>query len=383
MNEQRSFLNKKALTVDAVFLTVVILFELFVALRLNTAMDRIKATILVAITLLASLIFLWRYRMEMKRANKELQRQVDYDALTGIYNRGGLIRVMQEWMEDESIVNLTGFFIDLDDFKLINDVYGHPAGDAALCHMADFLRVTFDHALVGRTGGDEFCLIVKNVSAESCAEEIGDVLKKPQSFTYQDNRISFTLSAGYAEYPAQAKNTGELMRVMDYALYAAKVSGKHQIKRYEPEMGDIKRDNLGFNVKRIASGMPGFFLIYKAEGDERILFANDHLIQLFECDDYDDFLKYTHASFRYIVHSDDLDRVEASILQQIKNGQNQAPDKKSGYEDYVLYRIRTKKGRIRQVIDMGRLVKDEHYGYIYYVFLQDLEALEHLDIFAS
>ncbi|MGN0364082.1 MAG: diguanylate cyclase domain-containing protein [Bilifractor sp.] len=382
MNEQRSFLNKKALTVDAVFLTVVILFELFVALRLNTPMDRIKATILVAITLLASLIFLWRYRMEMYRANEELQRQAYYDSLTGIYNRGGLIRVLKEWMEDENNVSLTGFFIDLDDFKLINDVYGHPAGDAALCHMANFLRITFSNALVGRTGGDEFCLIVKNVSAESCAEEIGRVLKKPQTFTYQKNRISFTLSAGYAEYPVQARNTGELMRMMDYALYAAKVGGKHQVKRYDPEMGDIKRDNLGFNVKRIASGMPGSFLIYKAEGDEQILFANDHLVQMFECDDYDDFLEYTHASFRYIVHPDDLERVEESILQQIQHGQSQAPDKATGYEDYVRYRILTKTGRIRQVIDMGRLVKDEHYGYIYYVFLQDIEALEHLGIFS-
>ena len=56
------------------------------------------------------------------------------------------------------------------------------------------------------------------------------------------------------------------------------------------------------------------------------------------------------------------------------------PDKTTGFEDYITYRIVTKTGKIKSVLDMGRLVQDEHYGAIYYVFLQDMEALRHLEV---
>ena len=145
-----------------------------------------------------------------------------------------------------------------------------------------------------------------------------------------------------------------------------------------PSLAHIKREHLGFSVKNMAFGMPGSFLVYRADGDEQILFANDHLIDLFECSDYEDFLEYTHGSFRHIVHPEDLERVEETIRSQIQEGRDQAPDQETGFEDYVEYRILTKTGREKRVIDMGRLVHDEHYGEIYYVFLQNVETLKRI-----
>lgn len=168
------------------------------------------------------------------------------------------------------------------------------------------------------------------------------------------------------------------MTMMDTALYAAKIDGKRSVRRFQPDMTGLKREPLGFNVKNMAYGMPGSFLVYKAGGDEEILFANDHLITLFECEKYTDFLRYTQSSFRHIVYSEDLERVERSVEEQITREKNSADGTKGSYEDFVEYRIQTKTGKIRRVIDMGRLVHDQHYGEIFYVFIEDLDKLRNV-----
>jgi hypothetical protein len=80
-----------------------------------------------------------------------------------------------------------------------------------------------------------------------------------------------------------------------------------------------------------------------------------------------------------MVHPEDVDRAETSIREQIEKDRTQNQDKTTGFEDYITYRIITKTGKVKRVIDMGRLVPDEHYGEIYYVFLQDCEILKHFD----
>lgn len=305
------------------------------------------------------------------------------DFLTGLYNRGGLIRQLDTLIHEDSTRKLTGMFIDLDDFKLINDLYGHIAGDEALRHLADFLRQSFPDAVIGRTGGDEFCVVIRNKSPEECSALLEQVIPGEKKFSYNGQTIRYTISGGYADYPSQAVSREELMSMMDSALYAAKIGGKNSVRHFRLDMTDIKRDALGFNVKNMAMGLPGAFLIYRAEGDEEILFANDHLIRLFECDDYEDFLKYTQSSFRHIVFEEDLDRVEESIRKQIEQERSTAGTTQDSYDDYVEYRIQTKTGKIRTVIDMGRLVDDVHYGEIFYVFILDVEKLNREHILES
>ena len=114
---------------------------------------------------------------------------------------------------------------------------------------------------------------------------------------------------------------------------------------------------------RFMDEMPGGFLIYCAGRDEKILYANKALLRIFQCAGLDEFRSHTGNSFRGLVHPDDLDEVEKSILAQIaasRYGLN-----------YVEYRIRRRDGAIRWIEDYGHLVHSEAAGDIFYVFLAD------------
>ena len=135
-------------------------------------------------------------------------------------------------------------------------------------------------------------------------------------------------------------------------------------------MSSIKRTRLGFSVRNIAAGIPGAFLVYRAHGDEEILFANDDLVRLFDCEGLDEFLELVHSSFKHFVHPDDIARVESEIWSQIR-AQQSADDSAEYFDDYVEYRIVTKTGAVKHVFDLGRLVDNDTYGEIFYVFLRE------------
>lgn len=109
--------------------------------------------------------------------------------------------------------------------------------------------------------------------------------------------------------------------------------------------------------------MPGGFLIYRAGGEEQILYANRALLRIFQCADMDEFRAHTNNSFRGLVHPDDLDEVEESIREQISASQYDL--------DYVEYRIRRRDGAIRWIEDYGHFVRSKAVGDIFYVFLGD------------
>jgi len=149
------------------------------------------------------------------------------------------------------------------------------------------------------------------------------------------------------------------------ALYNVKMHHRNNFIRYSPEMLMQKRTQLGFNLSDIVSGIPGAILVYKADEKEEILFANEQLYALFECDSMDELLDFSGDSFKSIVHPDDIERVEESITRQISSNEYGL--------DYVTYRIITKTGRIKVVDDIGHLVHTPSYGDIFYVFLYDHE----------
>lgn len=115
--------------------------------------------------------------------------------------------------------------------------------------------------------------------------------------------------------------------------------------------------------------MPGGFLIYYAERDEKIIYANKGLLRLFQCSSFQDFQELTGNSFRGMVHPEDLDRVEMSIWEQIAE---------SHYDfDYVEYRIIRKDGTIGWVEDYGHFVNSDSAGGIFYVFIGDATEKHH------
>lgn len=121
-------------------------------------------------------------------------------------------------------------------------------------------------------------------------------------------------------------------------------------------------DGLGALI-RFMDEMPGGFLIYYADQDEKIIYANRSLLRIFQCDTMEEFRDHTSNSFRGLVHPEDLDRVEQSIREQIAGSQYDL--------DYVEYRIRRKDGVIRWIEDYGHFVRVPMLGDIFYVFLGD------------
>ena len=110
--------------------------------------------------------------------------------------------------------------------------------------------------------------------------------------------------------------------------------------------------------------MPGGFFVYKAHGDEEILYVNDIVLDIFGCSKIEDFKDLTGLTFPGMVHEADLRRIQNSISQQVTSN-----DKKL---DYVEYRIRRKDGYIRWVDDYGRLVNTIEYGEVYFVLIRDI-----------
>lgn len=194
--------------------------------------------------------------------------------------------------------------------------------------------------------------------------------KASRSFSAKGAEHNYSISLGYAEYPANAEKVSDILRYADIALYEVKLQGKHGALAYRPDFHNSKRTQLGFSLSDISDNLPGAFFIYRADKeDERILYANQEMLQLTGCKDLDDFMHFTKHQFRNLVHPEDLTQVEESIWQQIESGMN-------GYNDYVKYRLAVKDGTYKTVLDYGRIVESEHYGSVFYVLVVDCEFIK-------
>ncbi len=120
-------------------------------------------------------------------------------------------------------------------------------------------------------------------------------------------------------------------------------------------------------LRRMAESMPGGFFIYRAGGNEEILYINDVMLDIFGCTSEKEFRALTGGTFKGLVYPDDVKNVESSILQQVEKN-----DKRL---DYVQYRIKRKDGEIRWVDDYGRLIRTEEGDDVYYVFIRDITEI--------
>lgn len=302
---------------------------------------------------------------------KKFRRLSLTDSMTGLLNRTGFNSQLEEYLEGNKQKNCVGILLDVDNFKFINDVYGHTIGDQVLLQLSQSLVQAFpDNSIIARNGGDEFCIILKDCSAEEAAPMIDAFSKASRSFSAKGVEHNYSISLGYAEYPANAEKVSDILRYADIALYEVKLQGKHGALAYRSDFHNSKRTQLGFSLSDISDNLPGAFFIYRAEKeDERILYANQEMLQLTGCTDLDDFMHFTKHQFRNLVHPEDMTQVEESIWQQIESGMN-------GYNDYVKYRLAVKDGTYKTVLDYGRIVESEHYGSVFYVLVVDCEFIK-------
>jgi diguanylate cyclase (GGDEF)-like protein len=168
---------------------------------------------------------------DRKAAEEEIWRTANHDALTGLPNRAFFAKRLNEALDsaeaDGTTVSL--LIIDLDEFKDVNDLLGHDAGDALLRETADRLKAMARPCdMVARIGGDEFAIIIVEPftleNAARFAELLVDELRAP--FDYEGRALSTRASIGVAAFPDHHRDAVELMKDADIALYRAKAEGR-------------------------------------------------------------------------------------------------------------------------------------------------------------
>ena len=295
------------------------------------------------------------------------------DPLTGLLNRSGFDALVDRYLSTHPQESCVCAALDIDDFKFINDLYGHSVGDQVLRQLADEMReVLPDSAILGRNGGDEFCVLLPNCSRKDVEAQIQTFAAKTRTFWVDSANRPFSISLGYTDCRVREIDRSALLRNADTALYEVKLHGKHGSLPYSGNLQLKNRSQLGFTLREVAQNLPGAFLIYYADpSNDRILFANHEMVQLTGCTDLDDFLQFTNH--RYLISPEEQERGEASIWSQI----NAHLD---GANDYVHFHLVRKDGTRKPVLDHGRIVETEYYGKIFYVSLMDQEfLLEHYE----
>ena len=183
---------------------------------------------------------------ERKEAAARIAHLAYHDALTGLPNRAVFTDHLARGVAKAAELTepLAALCIDLDGFKAVNDIYGHPAGDELLIEVAHRLRaVTRGNELVARLGGDEFAVVQEGGSqpghAGLLSERVLTSLRAPYTVGGQTVRIS--ASIGVAIFPIDAQSASDLIKNADMALYRAKAEGRGLTRFYEAAMDEALR----------------------------------------------------------------------------------------------------------------------------------------------
>lgn len=166
------------------------------------------------------------------------------DSLTQLYNIGYFRELLDTVLDSarrfERIISVA--ILDLDNFKVYNDTFGHQAGDLLLMQLAQIFSRHFSaNEIIARYGGDEFIVMYPDITKHRAARIIGELLVdlKNYDFTRGHDEIKITFSAGVSSYPVDAISAAELIRMADLALYEAKGAGRNTIRIYRPKAARI------------------------------------------------------------------------------------------------------------------------------------------------
>ncbi len=219
---------------------------------------------------------------ERRRADEELTRRQEelaflatHDTLTGLPNRTLIIDRVEQMLvrSRRNQTPVAALFVDLDNFKSINDTLGHGAGDellrAVAARLDGIVRAT---DALGRLGGDEFVVIAEELSLaagpEVIAERLLEALKEPFKLSEQETRLTVTASIGIAM--GERSSAEDLLRDADIAMYQAKWDGRNRYVVFESGMQDAVQSRMELEMDlREALERDEFFLVYQPTFDLR------------------------------------------------------------------------------------------------------------------
>ena len=311
---------------------------------------------------------LTRVWLVSKENKNKFQILAHTDSLTDIYNRYGFDELAERMITKNPKTHFVAALLDIDDFKFINDIYGHVYGDRALKSLTDSMKAFFPkNTLLGRNGGDEFCILLPDHTYKEAGELLLQFTKLPKTFSCKGKEYPFFISLGYAEYPTFASSRSQLMRCADAALYEIKLHGKNGCMAYREGLRSGVRKQLGFAFKDISEHLPGAFIIYRADkDDDELLYANHEFLQMTGYKNIDELFSLTRKSFHNLIREDEQQQIETSIWKQIDAGNN---------NDYIHFHLRKADGTYLSVLDHGRIVENQQYGRVFYVLFMDWEDM--------
>ena len=237
---------------------------------------------------------LWIYEdvTRERQTAEQLVYLAERDALTGLYNRHRFQQELGRTMleSDRHQMRSAVMFFDLDEFKTINDTYGHRAGDALLIRVAGEIgALVRRNEVLSRLGGDEFAILLPNVQdneAEALAERVVRAIAQIP-FRFEGQNLRLTTSLGIAYYPTHAADADDLVARADVAMYQAKSAGKNtwRVYRADQEADSEMRARLSWS-ERISNAIDKnlfqlhFQGVYQAS--DRSLMHLEALIRMFD-----------------------------------------------------------------------------------------------------
>ncbi|OZM56956.1 hypothetical protein CIB95_09300 [Lottiidibacillus patelloidae] len=199
---------------DALFQVPIILFLSFLMLSVFSNAYRNER------------IKLEEYGKLLNEKNKELEKLSVTDHLTGLYNRRYIFSLLDEISKDKT--NSVIILVDLDNFKQVNDRFGHDAGDKVILDFSDKISAVIgDKGIVGRYGGDEFLIILQDVNLVEGEKIANHILEEISKLTFELD-FNISVSGGVTLYDGK-KNIKEVISSADQLLYKVKSSGKNDI----------------------------------------------------------------------------------------------------------------------------------------------------------
>lgn len=192
--------------------------------------------IMIILIMTLSILILWGVRL--LRAHKRIKELAEYDALTGIFNRGHFTQVANNAITycQSAKQELSLIMFDLDHFKNINDSYGHACGDWALKKVAEVCKsIGRQNDIFARLGGEEFCILLTScdskaaqLRAEACRQAIAEIITTDSGFEF-----SITASFGVTEAKISGFELEQLLADADSATYAAKHAGRNKVTLFQ------------------------------------------------------------------------------------------------------------------------------------------------------
>lgn len=206
---------------------------------------------------------------ERKHDEETLRVQARSDPLTGLLNRDAVLAELESRLDDPLRSQLAVLYVDLDRFKVVNDVLGHAAGDRLLASAARrILRAIGSEGLIARFGGDEFLIICDTGSDPARPERLADAILEifGDSFRLDGEEFSITASIGIAQAPLDGVRSQQLIQSADVAMYDSKRRGRNGWQTFTPELAEqqLHRLQLETHLRRAVNN-DEFHLVYQPQ----------------------------------------------------------------------------------------------------------------------